>query len=277
MKLAISNIAWHPNEENTVARIMQDMNIRGVEIAPTNVWDSPLTANDADIKDYRRFWESQGIQIVAMQALLFGRADLTIFGSIENRRKTFDYLSQMIQLGGKLGAKVLVFGSPKNRKVGNLSQGEIEHIAVPFFRDLGQVAIENGSIFCIEPNPTIYGCDFITTSGQGLELVRKVSSQGFGLHLDAAAMTLSQEPIESAIEASFAWLQHFHISEPQLARIGTGDVAHSAFARILDRLHYKNWGSIEMKTQSTDSCIESVVRALRQSLDYYSPNNFQYH
>ena len=85
MKLAISNIGWHPHEEIAVAGIMRDMNVKGVEIAPTKVWDSPLAASDAEVKDYRQFWESRRIQIVAMQSLLFGRSDLTIFDSAQKR------------------------------------------------------------------------------------------------------------------------------------------------------------------------------------------------
>jgi sugar phosphate isomerase/epimerase len=194
---------------------------------------------------------------------------LTIFDHAQKRKETLDYLSGMIRLAAKLGAKVLVFGSPKNRRVGNLSEVEIERIAVPFFRALGQVAMENEVTFCIEPNPTVYDCDFITTSRQGLELVLKVNSQGFGLHLDAAALTLSQEPIESAIEAAFGWLQHFHISEPQLAQIGTGRVDHGAFATTLARLHYKSWVSIEMRAEDPDLSLVNMISALKHCMNYY--------
>lgn len=272
MKLAISNIAWSATEEDTVAGVMQAMKITGVEIAPTKIWPSPLAAGDAEIRDYREFWGSRGIQIVAMQALLFGRSDLTIFEQEQKRRETFAHLSGMIGLGAKLGAKVLVFGSPKNRKVGDLDQAEIERIAVPFFHGLGELALECGVTFCIEPNPTAYDADFITTSAQGLDLVRKVDSQGFGLHLDAAGMTLSQEPIESAVATSLPSLRHFHISDPYLEEIGTGGVRHDLFAKVLAAGHYKNWVSIEMKAQSSDSCLESVERVLRKALDHYGKN-----
>src|SRR5439155_21536237 len=122
--------------------------------------------------------------------------NLTIFENSKKRKETFEHLTGMIRLGGQFGAKVLVFGSPKNRNVRDLPIAEIESIAVPFFHGLGQIAIENNLTFCIEPNPTEYGCDFFTTSMQGFDLVRKVNSKGFGLHLDAAGMTLSQEPKE---------------------------------------------------------------------------------
>lgn len=269
MKIAISNIAWLLKEEASIAKVMQELDIKGVEIAPTKIWEVPLSVGDSEISSYRLFWKSQGIQIVAMQSLLFGRPDLTIFENAEKRKETFEYLSGMTQLGAKLGVQALVFGSPKNRRVENLGAKEVEEIAISFFYDLGQVAAKNGVRFCIEPNPTAYSCDFITTSKQAIDLINKVSSDGFGLHLDAAGMTLSEENVEAAIKLSFNKLCHFHISEPYLAPVGEGIVKHSVFFQTLGNLNYEGWTSIEMKALSQDSNILSVTKALETAIEYY--------
>lgn len=99
-----------------------------------------------------------------MQALLFGRPDLTIFAKAEKRQETFTYLVETIELGSKLGAKVLVFGAPKNRKIGGLNYEQTQEIAVEFFHKIGELAANLGINFCIEPNPQVYDCDFITDS-----------------------------------------------------------------------------------------------------------------
>lgn len=269
MKIAISNIAWQVKEEESIAQIMQSFNITGVEIAPTKICDSPLTATNAEIESYRKFWQSRGIEIVAMQALLFGRPDLTIFRNAEKRKETLDYLSDTIELGSKLGAKSLIFGSPNNRRIENLTGNEVEEIAVSFFFELGEIAAKYGIKFCIEPNPTVYNCNFINTSQEGLELVEKVNSDGFGLHLDAAAMTLNGEAIETTIVQCFSRLCHFHISEPFLAPVGEGKVDRQTFANTLANLNYQGWKSIEMKAQNIDSNIENVTEALRVAIQYY--------
>ena len=72
-----------------------------------------------------------------------------------------------------------------------------DEIAISFFTAIGEFATQYDCVFCIEPNPTEYGCDFVTTSEQARELVKKVNHPGFGLHLDAAAMTMSNENILS--------------------------------------------------------------------------------
>lgn len=270
MKIAISNIAWQVFEEEAIANIMQSLDVRGVEVAPTKIWDDPLLATDIEINNYRNFWNRRGIQIVAMQALLFGRPELTIFRDSNTRKKTFQYLAGMIEIGSKLGAHALVFGSPKNRRVGELGGEEAGKVALPFFYELGEIAARLGVIFCIEPNPAAYNCDFITDSIQGLSLVNKVGSEGFGLHLDAAGMTVSEEAItEQKFKRFLDRLCHFHISEPYLAPIGEGKVNHQAFARILTSLHYDKWTSVEMKAQSQDSNTEAVKKALEMAVESY--------
>ncbi len=269
MKLAISNIAWPSSDEGRVADLLREMGIAGVEVAPTKIWPQPLSVTTAEIQAYREFWESRGVRIVALQALLFGRADLTIFDSAETRRQTFDYLAGMIRLAATLGARVLVFGSPKNRRVGHLASEEASRIALPFFRDLAAVAVDHDTMFCIEPNPPEYGCDFLTTSAAALDLIRSVNSPGLGLHLDAGGLTLSREPL-TAVEEGLPWLRHFHISEPHLESLGAGGSDHRGYGETLARIGYQGWTSIEMRQPVADG-LQRVKDALTYSLDRYSP------
>jgi D-psicose/D-tagatose/L-ribulose 3-epimerase len=247
MKFAISNIAWRADEDEAVAKRLPDFGITGIEIAPTRVWADPLRATSAHVTAQRRYWENHGLSIVAMQSLLFGHPELTLFGTEEKRAAMLTYLFGMISLARDLGAQVLVFGSPKNRKVGALSPTEAQAIAVPFFRELGNRAADAGVCFCIEPNPSYYDCDFVTTSAQGLALAAAVNSPGFGLHLDAAGMTLAGEDPDAALTAAAGHIRHFHVSEKDLAPIGAGSVDHARFGAALRRLDYKNWISVEMR------------------------------
>ena len=269
MRLAVSNIAWPAELEADAADLLQRLGVRGVEIAPTMVWDAPLQASDAEIARYRQSWTDRGIEIVALQALLFGRPDLTLFGTEDGRKQALLYLSGMIRLSAHLGASVLVFGSPRNRRRDALDDAEAGRLAISFFGELGRRASDLGVTFCIEPNPVAYDCDFITTSAQAIELVRDAGTAGFGLHLDAAAMTLSDEPIEEALGRSQPWCRHFHISEPHLQPIGKGGVNHQLFGTTLRRLGYPHWLSIEMRVRNADSCLADVANAVREARASY--------
>src|SRR5262245_32244396 len=77
MRLAISNLAWPGEADESAAAVLVDCGAQGVEIAPTKVWTRPLEATASERRAYRAAWERRGIQVVALQALLFGRPELT--------------------------------------------------------------------------------------------------------------------------------------------------------------------------------------------------------
>ncbi len=247
MRLAVSNIAWPAEADDEAAAVLAACGAGGVEIAPTKVWPRPTEASADSVAAYRRRWEDRGLPIAAMQALLFGRDDLTLFADPATRTRTADYLRLIIDLAAGLGATALVFGSPKNRARGELSQSEAEAIAVPLFRDLGRHAAARGVEFCIEPNPTQYRCDFVTTSAEAAAFVSKVDQDGFGLHLDVGGMTLAgEDPQQTFADAGGRW-RHLHVSEPFLTPIGSGDTDHAAVAAALGRSGFGGWVSIEMR------------------------------
>jgi len=269
MKLAISNLAWNSSEEAGVAGLMQTKGLRGLEIAPTKAWPVPLEATEEAVAAYGHFWQDFGIDVVAFQSLVFGRPELRIFGDAENRRQTLDYLAGIISLAGKLRAGALVFGSPATRSVGDLDKATAWSIAVDFFADLGELAAKHGTCLCIEPNPPEYGCDFIRTAAEGVELVRAVDSRGFRLHLDGGGLTLNGEDYQRAIEDSFEWLAHFHASEPHLVPLGQGGTDHKLAGRVLRSLGYAGWVSVEMRAGDSDN-LATVHHALDVLIEAYS-------
>ena len=247
MPLAMSNIAWPAElEEQAAARLLAG-GAAGVEVAPTKVWPQPLAATLAEIAGYRHFWESRGLRVVALQSLLFGQNHLQLFGDAALRKAALDYLAGMIVLAGRLGAEVLVFGSPKNRRVGSGSLPAAHDTSVALFRRLGQLAQDEGVWFCIEPNPVQYGCDFITTAAEGLALVQDVNQPGFGLHLDAAAMMLAGDNPEQIMRVAGTWWRHFHISQPYLQPVAGDACGHEVFSKAICSSEYRGWLSIEMK------------------------------
>jgi sugar phosphate isomerase/epimerase len=270
MKLAISNIAWPEQLDESVTELMLGRGLTGVELAPTKIWREPLAASSKEVLACRDTWESRGLPIVALQSLLFGKNELQVFAPPAQQAETFAYLAGMIRLAAALGAGVLVFGSPKNRLVGQMPPGEVRQQAVAFFRRLGQVAQEHGVWFCIEPNPTHYGCDFVTTAEQGIELVAEVDQPGFGLHLDAAGMTLAGDDVLAAFRQAGHWWRHLHISEPYLQPVGTGQSQHAAIAQALGQVDYAGWLSIEMKPPAEGTELTQVAASLDFCIEQYS-------
>lgn len=247
MKIAVSNIAWPAGCDEEMADLLAELGATGVEVAPTKVWPVPPDATDAEVDAHRRMWESRGIAVVAAQALLFGRPDLTLFDDPDTRRKTLDYLRGVVRVCGRLGAKSLVFGSPKNRRAGGRDRETVWAEAVEFFGMLGEAAADHGTAVVMEANPPTYGADFVTRACEAAELVRAVNHPGFRLHLDSACMTMAGDDPDAVIPAAGQLLTHFHASEPQLAPVGDGPVDHARFAGCLKAIGYAGWVSIEMR------------------------------
>ena len=263
MRLAISNIAWPAGQDAAVASLLHAYGVEGVELALTKIWPEPLAASASEVRAYRDGWERQGIRIAALQALLFGKPHLTLFDGESQRRQTLDYLIGMIERAGQLGARALVFGSPKNRQRGRRTIAEAWDIAVPFFRELGRTARRHGVYLCLEPNPREYGCDFVTCVAEGIELVNAVTEEGFALHLDTAALTLAGDPPTDSITAAMKHCRHFHVSEPFLVEVGSAKVPHTECARALHNNGYPGWISIEMgEAKEIGAWHASVERSL---------------
>lgn len=258
-RLAASNIAWDPSEDDAVAAILRERGFTGVEIAHSKRWESPLDATKKEIAAYRSAWEKRGLQVVAMQALLFGRPDLLLFGSVTVRRALREYLTALVEMAHGLGARALVFGSPKNRKRGKVPIDEANGIAVEFFREVGAVAASRGCVICIEPNPPSYDCDFINTTSEAVALCEQIGSRGVRVNGDTGAMATNEEDPAVIVPRSLPLIGHFHASEPALAEVVEGP-RHQAAAGALRAGKYDGWVSIEMRAVD-GSRLDGVARA----------------
>jgi len=246
MKLSISNLAWDKHQDDKVIKLLKKHSVTGIDLAPTKIWPNPTKVSVKEAEKYRQFWQNQGISIIAFQSLLYGHPELTIFQDSKARQNTLVYLTYIIKLAASLGVKALVFGSPRNRQIGNLSRSKYMPIAVDFFHKLAEVAAKHNQIFCIEPNSVIYGCDFIKSHTEAVELVKKINHPAFRLNIDVATITLNKKNHAQVITDALAWSGHFHISERDLKAIEPDKSYHKKVSNTLYRLKYAGWISIEM-------------------------------
>jgi len=262
MKLAISNIAWQPEEETKMISLITSHGVEGIEIALTKYWVEPTLATEHEIAELKKRFDSVRLSIPTAQALLFGHPELVLFGTDEDRIKTFEYIFKICRVSSEMGIKSLIFGSPKNRLRGKISGDSALEIAADFFHQLAYEISPLDITICIEPNPVEYGCDFIRTTGEAIELVQKVNHQNFRLNLDTSAIFLNHEEPEFIIPQCIPYTNHFHVSEPYLNPIGTMNNNHRIIAKVLQDCNYSGWISIEMRsglTKRNDAIILSAI------------------
>lgn len=266
-KLAISNIAWTQPEDEAVYSLMQKYGFQGLEIAPSRIWESPYTQTDSAVQAFNALIKGKGLSIVAFQSLLFGRPELSIFHDNKLRLDTLNHLKKNICLAHKLGASALVFGSPKNRVIGNTEPVLAKKIALDFFQELGEYAGDKSTCFCLEPNPKIYETDFLCTTKEALDFVRTVDTPGLKINIDLGTIIANNEDIESTMEKALPYAGHLHISEPFLKKIEFNETRHKKIKQLIDMFGYKKTISIEMKVSDKQ---ETRLATIEATLDFVS-------
>ncbi len=272
MRLAISNIAWDVPEDENIAELLLHFGIDAIDVAPGKYFPKPSEATDSEINRIKSWWAGYGIEITGMQSLLFGTNGLNVFGSQESQDEMTQHLSAICRIGGSLGAKRLVFGSPRNRDRTGLTDQETTEIALSFFSRLGEIAKENGVCICLEPNPTCYGANFMTTSDETAKIVKMISHPAIKMQLDTGAMTINNEDVSSVLQHYAHLIGHIHASEPQLLPLGDGQTNHSQIAPIMQRYLPNHIVSIEMLATKNEPQMASIERALHVAKQNYQNN-----
>lgn len=248
MKLAISNIAWQEATSDEARNLLVGHGVNGIEVAPGKVSSSPSQVSENEITRFLSFWSEKNIHPVAFQALLFGQSELRVFGDDEQEQEFISYMDKIITLAGKMAAGALVFGSPKNRQIGDFSESEILEKSKRIFSRLGETCVANNCRLGLEANPVDYSCNFATNLTEAYAVVRSVNHPGFALHIDTSSMFMNNESPEMIKKLSPREISHVHLSEPFLAPVSpSGQVQQKKYLQALAEIGYEGWVSIEMK------------------------------
>lgn len=269
MRLAISNIAWDVAEDEAVAALLQRFQVDAIDIAPGKYFSRPGEATEAEILQVRQWWAERGIEITGMQALLFGTTGLNVFGPPESQVALLQHLGAVCRIGAILGAPRIVFGSPKNRDRNGLSDAETMDTATLFFRRLGDLAAARGVMICLEPNPTCYGANFMTTSVETAQMVSHIAHAAIRMQFDTGALAINGEDPATVLQMSAGLIGHVHASEPNLVPLGDGNTDHAAMCHALSQHLPHHLVTVEMVATQKEPHLASIERALGVAVAHY--------
>ena len=266
MRFCVSNIAWPLAEDPAAYDMLVGEGVGHLEIAPPRFWSDLAQVDEADARRRAEVILERGLRVCSFQALLFGKPELQMFGD-NGGKACLDYLRSICQLAGWMGAGAMVFGSPKNRLRGTLARTEALRRAVDFFRFVGDAAMANDTVMCVEPNPAGYGGDFLLTLEEVAELVSLVDSPGVKLNMDMGELIMNEADVAHSVGQFLSLAGHFHASEPMLEPFDVSRDAHRSAAETLKAADYKGIVSLEMKTPAQG--LPTVGRALRDMMSVY--------
>ena len=249
MLLSISNIAWGASDDETMVEFLRQRGFDGLEIAPTRVFPAP--AYDNDPSEFMGAIEP--LAISSMQSILFGKTE-NIFSGLPEYRELLGYTKKAIDFAAGLSCGNLVFGCPKNR---DGYSPAFRDTALSFFRELGEYAQAMGTVLALEPNPTIYGTNFINTTTEAFDFVREADTPGLMVNVDLGTIIHNGEGLDF-VGRDIHLINHIHISEPNLVPIERRPL-HADLAAMLRQNSYSKYVSIEMKAQDNINIVKDVI------------------
>jgi sugar phosphate isomerase/epimerase len=262
MKVSISNIAWDVEEDAKVAELLHKYHVDAIDIAPGKYFPDVLSVSDEQIDAVKSWWSEKGVSIIGMQSLLFGTQGLNLFDNEDVQQRMLNHLDAVCRIASGVGATKLVFGSPKNRDRKQLRDDEVKTIAIDFFQRLGDIAKKHSVIICLEPNPTCYGANFMTTTVETAEVVTAVNHSSIKMQLDTGAMTINNEDAFELIQKYNKLIGHIHISEPGLAPPARDGGDHIAFSQAINENLHEHYVTIEMVAIKEQPHTEVVEKTL---------------
>jgi sugar phosphate isomerase/epimerase len=207
--LAVSNLAWMGDSDDTYLDLLGQERVDAVELAPSLVFaDDPAQAAPRERAGYRRRVQSAGLRVAGLQSLYFARPEVQLLATGSERQVFIDYSCRIADLCADLEGRSMVIGSPNQRRRGAMGQAEAMRRAADTLHELGQRAAERDTYFTVEALPTTIGADFIHTLEEAAQLVADADSPGIRPHVDTGT---------TGPEHGLPWrpseLGHVHVSD----------------------------------------------------------------
>jgi sugar phosphate isomerase/epimerase len=258
--VAVSNLAWPAAALEDALALLARSGCGGVEIAPFAIFGRWTGIAD-EAKRLREQIEAHGLECVALQGILYGTDDVSLFGTDGQQARLEAHLDHVAGLAGIMGARACVFGAPAQRDPGPIGAGEAWERALGGLRRIAPAFEAAGSAIAFEANAAHYGCRFITTTAEAARFVDEADTPGLRLQLDTGTMFLEKEDPAVLLDIGNLAI-HLHVSEPNLQVVGDQGLDHIPIASIIMQSDYAGPISVEMKA------VPDWQDAIRRSLAF---------
>jgi D-psicose/D-tagatose/L-ribulose 3-epimerase len=265
LKLSVSNLLWGATPLEIIAKELSIIGLDGIEIAPKVIWPDLSSISAIDVNKVRLLLDDHGLQVSGVQSLFFGHPEFQMFNK-STWSLMLKHLEMMIEITTMLGAKVAVFGSPKNRIKGTLKEENAHEIAADFLSRIIPSLERNNVVLTLEPNAPAYGADYLVDYASVVSLAQIIGSPQIAPQIDTGCMWMVGEDLVSSFKNFTP--HHIHLSTPHLKEVpGAHDFGD--FLQIIEYEEYCGWVVIESLGSSTEDAIFSadwLFRRMRRSI-----------
>jgi sugar phosphate isomerase/epimerase len=273
MKISLCNEVIREMEFEDQCRFCKSLGYDGLELAPFTIDENPHLTPPAKRAQLRTTAENEGIPITGLHWLLVSPKGLSITSEeLSVRQKTVEVMRGLVELCADLGGKVLVHGSPLQRRV--LSEDNPSEVWKRAFDCLSAVAeltAQAGLIYCVEPlapQDTL----FINTIGEAVSLVRTLGNPAFRTMIDCYAASHSEtQSIPDLIRQWMptGFLAHIHFNDKNRRGPGQGETRFGPILAALQETKYQGMIGVEPFDYYPDgpACAAQAIGHIRGILE----------
>jgi D-psicose/D-tagatose/L-ribulose 3-epimerase len=246
-RLAICNETFQGMKFAEAARTAKSAGFTGLEIAPFTLGDDPAATTGSQRAELRRTMQSEGIEYAGLHALLTAPRGLHVTTSDEAaRRKSWEYLSRLIDLSADLGGGVMVFGSGKQRAaIGGVPVADAVKRFKEGLGELAPLAASRRVKILIEPLAPQF-TNVVNTIAEAVALVREINSPAVRAMFDTHNTVAEKSDHGELIKQYRDYIEHIHLNEMDGRYPGTGNYNFQIVLQALKEIGYRGWVSVEV-------------------------------
>ncbi|MCK6501398.1 MAG: sugar phosphate isomerase/epimerase, partial [Nitrospira sp.] len=236
-----------------------------IELAPFTLASRITDVSAAERARIRGTVEGAGLRVAGLHWLLARTEGFHVtHPDAATRRRTAEYLRELVDACADLGGSILVFGSPKQRSLQpGVAPGQAWEWATQCLADAVRQAEDRGVTFCVEPLAPSE-TDFLNTAAEARRFAAQFGSSAMKIILDVKAMSSEATPIPQIIRESAGQFAHFHANDPNLKGPGFGTMDFKPIAECLRQVDYRGYVSVEVFVFEEGA--EVIARQSRENL-----------
>jgi sugar phosphate isomerase/epimerase len=232
-------------------RFLAETGYKGIELAPFTIAKSVTEVPPARRSEIASLARRYGVEVIGLHWLLVGPDGMYITDpDAEVRRRTVEYLKELMRFCADVEGKVMVFGSPKQRNVQpGVTREQARDWLIEGFSAALPVAEQAGVTLCLEPLPPP-DCNFIQTTREAIDVIDAIHHPNLRLVLDVKSMcgeqALTGDAIPDIIRRAAPYVGHVQANDANLGYPGSGDVDFVPIFAALKEVGYDGFVSIEV-------------------------------
>ena len=229
---------------------LRECGYEGIELAPFTIAKDVREVPAGRRREIAALAQRTGVEVIGLHWLLVGPEGMYVTHTDESvRRRTAEYLAELMRFCADVSGKVLVFGSPAQR---NLLPGVTREQArgwlIEAFESALPVAESVGVTLCLEPLPAPE-CTFILSTTEAIDVIDEIDHPNLRLILDVKSMAGEQlasgVAIPDTIRRCAPYVTHFQANDANRGHPGSGEIDFVPIFRALEDVGYSGFVSVE--------------------------------